>query len=128
MGETLDAAAFSGLGRPDRDRQARRSYAAAVNEIVSRGWCARSLAIARSISLICDLWGFAFSWTRREPIPPRPSVAAVGLERKAPPNVEKRRPMFSHRALRRDAIWCSVSEACWMSGLREYGYAGLRDA
>ena len=40
-----------------------------------------------SISLICDLWGFAFSWTRREPIPPRPSVAAVGLERKAPPNV-----------------------------------------
>src|ERR1700719_2309216 len=25
------------------------------------GWCARSLAIARSISLICDLWRFAFS-------------------------------------------------------------------
>src|SRR5580693_9607631 len=30
---------------------------------------------------------FAFSRTRREPIPPRPSAAAVGLERKAPPNV-----------------------------------------
>jgi|HubBroStandDraft_6_1064221.scaffolds.fasta_scaffold632810_2 hypothetical protein len=41
---------------------------------------------------------------------------------------ERRRPMFPDRALRRDAIWYPVSEACWMSGLREYGYAGLRDA
>jgi hypothetical protein len=36
--------------------------------------------------------------------------------------------MFPDRALRRDVIWYPVSEACWMSGLREYGYAGLRDA
>ena len=98
-----------------------RSYASTVHENVSRGWCARSLAIARSISLICDLWRFAFSRTRREPTHRGP------LWRPSAWN-ERRCPMFPHRALRRDAIWCPVSEACWMSGRREYGYAGLRDA
>jgi hypothetical protein len=25
-------------------------------------------------------------------------------------------------------LWCPLSEACWIGELREYGYAGLRDA
>jgi hypothetical protein len=41
---------------------------------------------------------------------------------------EGSRSVSPDRALRRDAVWCSLSEACWIRELRECRYAGLRDA
>jgi hypothetical protein len=38
---------------------------------------------------------------------------------------ERVRFTFQCQALRRDALWCPLSEACWISELREFGYAGL---
>jgi hypothetical protein len=41
---------------------------------------------------------------------------------------ERGRLTFQCQALRRDAVGCPLSEACWISKLRDIGYAGLRDA
>jgi hypothetical protein len=102
LGETLDAAPHAGLAQGrTTDAKPTSAYAAAVNEMSDADECALSRDIRRLYVLLRDLWGRHSHW-RRVPL-----------------------LVFPNRALRRDAVWCPLSEACWMSS---FGSAGMRDS
>jgi hypothetical protein len=88
-----------------------RSYASAVKEM--------SAADARPA--LRNVWGWSSAHSPKGSLH-RPFYAGT------PEWNEGSHSVFPHQALRRDAVWCSPSEACWISELRECGYAGLRDA
>ena len=87
-----------------------------------------SAAITASSSRVCRLRA-ARLWVGMVFADPaeRRKIAGGSRSRSLAWNQE-RRFTFPDRALRRGAVQCPFSEACWISELREYGYARPRNA